>query len=92
MSVMRIKNTLGAIILMYLPLYIYIFIYFSDIHSTMFSQKWLTSHSKYKNTSAGVGDSVARQARDVLSTPTQCWPNVYDVDPPPNQPRPNTPA
>ena len=31
----------------------------------MSSQKWLTSHSKYKNTSAGVGDSVARQARDV---------------------------
>ena len=29
--------------------YIYIFIYFSDIHSTMSSQKWLTSHSKYKN-------------------------------------------
>ena len=52
----------------------------------MSSQKWLTSHSKYKNTSAGVGDSVARQARDVRSTPTQCWPNVYDVDPPPNQP------
>ena len=24
----------------------------------MSSQKWLTSHSKYKNTSAGVGDSV----------------------------------
>ena len=42
--------------------------------------------------SAGVGDSVARQARDVRSTPTQCWSNVYDVDPPPNQPRPNTPA
>ena len=72
--------------------YIYIFTYFSDIHSTMSSQKWLTSHSKYRNTSAGVGDSVARQARDVLSTPTQCWSNVYDVDPPPNQPRPNTPA
>ena len=56
----------------------------------MSNQKWLTSHSKYKNTSAGVGDSVARQARDVWSTPEQCWPNVYDVDPPPNQPRPNT--
>ena len=25
----------------------------------MSSQKWLTSHSKYKNKSAGVGDSVA---------------------------------
>ena len=45
--------------------YIYIFIYFSDIHSTMSSQKWLTSHSKYKNASAGVGDIMARQARDV---------------------------
>ena len=60
---------------------LYIFIYFSDIHNTMSSQKWLTSHSKYKNTSAGVDDSVARQARDVRSTPTQCWPNVYDVEP-----------
>ena len=44
------------------------------------------------NISAGVGDSVARQARDVRSTPAQCWPNVYEVNPPPNQPRPNTPA
>ena len=73
-------------------IYIYIFIYFSDIDITLSSQKWLTSHSKHKNTSAGVGDSVARQARDVRSTPTECWPNVYDVDPPPNQPRPNSPV
>ena len=66
--------------------WIYIFIYFSDIHSTMSSQKWLTSHSEYENTSAGVGDSVARQAWDVRSTPTQCWLNVSNVDPQPNQP------
>ena len=64
----------------------YIFTYFSDTHSTMPSQKWLTSHSKYKNISAGVCDSAARQTRDVRPTSAQCWPNVYDVDPPPNQP------
>ena len=56
------------------------------------SQKCLTNHSKYKNICAGVGDSVARQAGGVWPTPAQCWPTAYDIHPPPNQPRPNTPA
>ena len=72
--------------------HIYISIYFSDKVFIQCPAKNGLQVSKYKNISAGVGDSVARQARDVRSTPAQCWPNAYDVDPPPNQPRPNSPA
>ena len=39
--------------------HLYIFIYFSDIHSTLANQNWLTSHSKYNNIPAGVGDSAS---------------------------------
>ena len=47
---------------------------------------------KTKIICAGVGNSAARQTRSVRPMTVQCWPAVYDVGPPPNQPRPNTPA
>ena len=48
-----------------------IFIYFSDIHSTMSNQNWLTNNSKYNNISAGIGDSASLQTLDVRPTPAQ---------------------
>ena len=53
------------------------FIDFSDIHSKVPSQKWLTNHSKYNNICAGVGDSAARQTGFVRSMTAQFWPTVY---------------
>ena len=46
-------------IILYRCIYIDIFIYFSDIHNTMSSQKWLTRHSKYKN--------ITKEAKDYFT-------------------------